>query len=191
MGPRRVIAQQWVSVDGFASGLTDESEIFSAVDDFGDSERHNQRLLDTVDEVLLGRRTYETFVQYWPTAGDEPMAARVNELPKIVCSGTLDAAPWGDFLAATVVPDAAAHLRDAAGTTLIWGSLHLMTSLWSEGLLDEIELFVAPVTLGAGTPVAPPQHRAQLRLLDSDVWPSGVARLHYKIDTAAGSADST
>src|SRR5690242_9049600 len=93
---RRVIAQQWVSVDGFASGAVDESEIFAAMTDFTDSERHNQRLLTEVDAVLLGRRTYETFVRFWPTATGQPMAELVNRIPKLVCSTTLTEAPWGD-----------------------------------------------------------------------------------------------
>ena len=59
---RHVIAQQWVSVDGFAAGPTDETDIFAAVDDMSGSEEYNRRLLEHVDEVLLGRRSYESFV---------------------------------------------------------------------------------------------------------------------------------
>jgi len=58
-----VIAQQWVSVDGFGAGPSGEGELFAAVSDEADraSMDHNLRLLPTVAEVLLGRRTYETF----------------------------------------------------------------------------------------------------------------------------------
>jgi hypothetical protein len=98
---RRVIAQLWMSLDGYVSGATGEGEIFAAVDDFADSERHNMALLDHVDVALLGRRSYESFVQMWPTAEDEPMAELVNNLTKVVCSTTLEEAPWGRY----------AHLR--------------------------------------------------------------------------------
>ena len=90
---RRVIAQQWISVDGYAAGPADEQEIFAAVDDFTDSESHNSALLEHVDEVLLGRRSYETFAAFWPLADDQPMAATVNRIPKVVCSATLREAP--------------------------------------------------------------------------------------------------
>lgn len=61
---RRVIAQQWVSADGFASGPTDETELFAALSDFSHGEAHNVELLRDVDVVLLGRRTYESFVGF-------------------------------------------------------------------------------------------------------------------------------
>ena len=53
--------------------------------------------LDTVDTILLGRKTYELFVDYWPTAtkDEEIIADRLNELPKLVVSNTLSEAPGG------------------------------------------------------------------------------------------------
>lgn len=91
----RVIVQQWVSVDGFLAGPNGEGDVFAAVDDFSASEAHNTALLTSVGEVLLGRRTYEIFAAFWPSARDQPMARQVNTLAKTVCSTTLDQAPWG------------------------------------------------------------------------------------------------
>jgi dihydrofolate reductase len=173
---RRLIAQQWVSVDGYAAGPTDEQEIFAAVDDFTASEEYIRELLADVDEVLLGRRTYETFVGFWPLAEDEPMAATVNGLPKVVCSTTLRAAPWGTHAPARVVTDAVAHVRDRrrepGGDILVWGSLALMRSLLAAGEVDELDLFVAPVALGGGTPLVAPEGPYRLRQVAADVWPS-------------------
>ena len=107
---RRVIAQQWVSVDGYAAGPTGEGEIFAAVEDFTGSEKHIRTMLDHVDEVLLGRRSYESLSAFWPRAESEPMAAAVNSIAKVVCSTTLTEAPWGSFAPAEVVPDAVAHV---------------------------------------------------------------------------------
>ena len=84
---RRVLVQQWVSVDGKVAGPNGETDAFDAVPDFSPSDRHNAALLGSVDEVVLGRRTYEEFVQFWPTAEGEALAPLVNALPKTVASG--------------------------------------------------------------------------------------------------------
>jgi dihydrofolate reductase len=184
----RVIAQQWVSVDGLVAGPNGEVDIFEAVADFADSETHNLALLETVEEILLGRRTFEAFRDYWPTADDEPMAESINRIRKTVCSSRLTDASWGEFAPARVVGDGVAHAherRGATGDTIVWGSIDLMGSLLAAGALDELELFVAPVVVGSGrrllgedTPVA------RLQLTESEAWQSGVVRLRYALAAA-------
>jgi hypothetical protein len=120
----RVLVQQWVSVDGMVAGPGGETDVFSAVDDFSPSERHDAALLDSVDDVLLGRRTYEEFVRLWPTTEGEALAHLVNALPKTVASTTLRHAPWGGHRPARIVPDAVDHVRSrraagATGTTIV------------------------------------------------------------------------
>jgi len=165
-----------MSLDGYVSGPTDEGEIFAAIDDFTDSERYNMALLEHVDVALLGRWSCESFVQMWPTAEDEPMAELVNNVPKVVCSTTLKEAPWGRYAAAQVVRDAARYVRDlkstGGGDVLIWGSINLMRSLLRERLVDELDIFIAPVALGAGTPLISPDGPYQLIQIRADVWPS-------------------
>ena len=178
-----VIAQQWVSVDGLVAGPSGEVDIFEAVADFSASESHNLALLETVDEILLGRRTYEEFVDYWPTAGDEPMAEAINRIPKAVCSTSLTDAPWGEYPATRLVTDGVAHAeerRSASGNTIVWGSIELMGSLLAAGALDQIELFVAPVVVGSGVRLfGPDAPITRLRLTESDRWPGGVLRVRY------------
>jgi hypothetical protein len=65
--------------------------------DYSEVDQDNLSILDQVDTILLGSRTYRMFVEYWPTAEDELMADVVNSTPKIVFSSTLDRAPWGRF----------------------------------------------------------------------------------------------
>jgi dihydrofolate reductase len=187
---RRVLVQQWVSVDGMVAGRNGETDVFEAVTDFAASDRHNAALLDSVDEVLLGRRTYEEFVQFWPTAGGEALAPLINALPKTVASSTLGAAPWGAHRPARIVPDAVEHVRSrreagATGTTIVWGSITVMRALLRAGLVDELELFVAPVLLGTGTPLLDPAGpTVRLTLRDSETWPGGSLRVHYAVPAA-------
>ncbi|GAA4862669.1 dihydrofolate reductase family protein [Actinomycetospora straminea] len=186
---RRVVAQQWISVDGFAAGPTGEGEIFAHVP--AESDRRsmaiNETLLGEVETVLLGRRTYEVFVAFWPTehSRDVPVAPLVNAVPKLVASTTLAAAPWGDHAAAEVVSDAVAHVRDLragpGGLVLVWGSLALMRSLLAAGLVDELDLFVAPVALGGGTPLIAPGRPVGLRQIAGEVFPAGGAHLRFAV----------
>lgn len=187
---RRVLVQQWVSVDGKIGGPNGEADVFDAVTDFSASDRHNTALLDSVDEVLLGRRTYEEFVQFWPTAGGEALAPLINALPKTVASTTLGDAPWGEHPAARIVPDAAEHIRSrraagASGITIVWGSITVMRALLRAQLVDDLELFVAPVLLGAGTPLLDPAGpEVRLALRDSETWPGGSMRVRYAVSRA-------
>ncbi|MEJ2886898.1 dihydrofolate reductase family protein [Actinomycetospora aeridis] len=184
---RRVVAQQWISVDGFAAGPTDETEIFAGVPAESDarSMELNETLIPEVETVLLGRRSYEAFVRFWPTeaARDVPVAPLVNAVPKVVASTTLAAAPWGDHAPARVVPDAVEHVRglraEPGGIVLVWGSLALMRMLIDAGQVDELDLFVAPVALGRGTPLV--GRPLGLRQITGEVFPSGGAHLRFAV----------
>lgn len=180
----RVVAQEWMSLDGYASGPSGEDEIFAAVPEAADaaSQRWNEALLDDVDLVLLGRTTYDAFVRFWPES-DEPIAARVNAISKTVCSRSLSTAWWGSFTPARVERDAVSYVRGlregTTGTVLVWGSLSLVHQLVEAGELDELDLFVAPVTLGAGTPLLPSAVR--LRQLGAEPFP-GALHVRYALD---------
>lgn len=180
-----VLAQQWVSLDGYAAGPGGEADLFAAVPAEADaaSMDHNVHLLSEVAEVLLGRNTYESFVQFWPTA-DLPVAQLVNTTPKTVFSRRLREAPWASFAPARAEADAVAHVgrrrREGQGRLLLWGSLEVMGSLVRAQLVDELELFVAPVVLGAGVPLLPAGLRVGLDLQETQVWGS-VVRVRYAL----------
>jgi len=180
----RVLAQQWVSADGFVAGPDgDEGTLFATVDaaDFAASEVHNRALLGDATEVLLGRRTYEIFRGFWPEADDQPIADLVNGLPKTVFSTGLDEAPWGRFapcrIARDAVAHASAHRTSGTGLAVVWGSISIMHALLGAGQLDELELLVAPAFLGTGTPLAGAAR--PLRRVDVQEWPGGTVRVRY------------
>lgn len=195
-GRRRVIAQQWISVDGFASGASSEEEIFRHVSTESDeaSMSHNIMLLSDVDAVVLGRRTYESFVGFWPTDRSRgvPVSPAVNAVPKVVASRTLREAPWGAYAPAQVVADPVSRVRELrsapGGPVLVWGSLSLMGTLLGAGLIDELDLFVAPVALAGGTPLLPPGRPVHLRQVGGEILPDGGAHLRFEVlDSRRGS----
>lgn len=170
----RVVVQEWVSLDGYASGPDGEMDIMGTVSAHTDrrSQTYNAEFLRAATAVLLGARTYRQFVEYWPTA-EEPIADRVNQLPKVVASTTLGSAPWGEHAPAIVVADAREYVRqfrrDGQGILVVWGSLSVAHALAEAGLVDELDLFVAPVWLGRGTALLP-SGRVTLEQLTSETW---------------------
>ena len=185
----RMVAQEWVSVDGCAAGPDGEDAIFAVLSPEADaaSQRWNHHLLGDVEEVLLGRRTYEAFARYWP-GSEEPIAAALNAAPKVVFSRSLGAAPWGPdgeggYGEVRIERDAVAYVAErrahSSGSSLLWGSLTVLGELWEAGEIDELDLFVAPVVLGAGTPLLPRGTGRPLAQLDVEVLPGA---LHVRYD---------
>ncbi|WP_312178943.1 dihydrofolate reductase family protein [Arthrobacter sp.] len=150
----QVIVQEWISLDGFAAGPGGESDLFAAVapETSIAGQEWNVRLLPHIDEVLMGRVTYELFAAYWPTA-NEPIAGPLNKVRKTVASRSLSSAPWGAYPEAAVVPDAVSYVRERrsqGGKFLIWGSVSIVHALLEAGEVDELDLFIAPIMLGQG-----------------------------------------
>lgn len=156
---RHVILQEFLSVDGLAAGPGDSVDFIPAAtrndQSFGDRQL---AFLDSIDIILLGRKTYEMFSGYWPdvTSGPEKeVADRINTLPKVVFSTTLEHAPWRNWEDARIVANDAGReverlRQQPGGDMVIWGSLTLAKSLMKEGLIDEFQLVVLPTVLGSG-----------------------------------------
>jgi dihydrofolate reductase len=185
---RQVILQEFVSLDGLASGPNASVDFVPAsTRDDRSFEQHQLRFAESIDTILLGRVTYRMFADYWPTATMETdkAADMLNTTPKIVFSKTLDRAPWGKWAEASVVKtdaaDAVAKLKTQPGKDMVlWGSLSLARSLIKAGLIDQYQLVVCPVVLGSGTPLfgdgAP---RLDLTLQETRPFDRGEVALKY------------
>jgi dihydrofolate reductase len=141
-----------------------------------------------VATYLLGRRMYETMA-VWETLDDpEPVMRDYAEIwrsiDKVVYSRTL--APEDVATARTRVehefdPDAVRALKDSAAADLGVGGPGLAASALHASLVDEIQLFLAPVIIGGGTRALPDGLRADLELLDERRFAGGFAYLRYRV----------
>jgi dihydrofolate reductase len=138
----------------------------------------------SMDALLLGRKTYEIFANYWPNAPQEiPFTGLLNRVPKYVASRTL-AGPldWhGSELLAGDLTQSITDVKARHDEIHVIGSLGLLQSLLRFGLVDRMNLWVYPLLLGSGKRafadgIAP----AALRLTESATYPSGTVHLVYE-----------
>jgi dihydrofolate reductase len=138
-----------------------------------------------VDAFLLGRRTYEIFAASWPKATDpnDPVATKLNTLPKYVASTTLTDPEWAN--SRVIEGDVAGAVRDLkereGGELQVHGSGQLVRFLLEHDLVDRLNLLVFPVIVGAGRRLFSDDGMATGLALDqSRTTPSGVTISVYR-----------
>lgn len=137
--------------------------------------------------ILLGRETYEMFEPAWSTrtVEDDPGAQFFNDTTKYVVSSTLATGTWRNSeIVGPYDPGAIRKLKDEVGDLYVSGSTTLVRAMLADGLIDELHLFVYPLTLGAGprlfTEDAEP---GKLSLGATESYDNGVVYLNYRPTT--------
>ncbi len=144
-----------------------------------------------VGTYLFGRRMYETMV-YWETAhtlaGQSPVAREFSAMwqaaDKIVYSTTLTAPSSARTrIERFFDPEAVRQLKASDDHDITVGGPGLAAHAIKAGLVDEWQLFLAPVVVGGGTPCLPRDIRVQLELLNHRRFGSGFVFLQYRART--------
>jgi dihydrofolate reductase len=182
---RKVIASSFVTLDGFMAGPQGELDWNEPYFD-EEMATYISEQFRIVDTILFGRVTYELFAQYWPVQGvkDDPIfAEKMNSLPKIVFSRTLEKVEWNNSrLVKDHIAQEIRSLKQQAGKNMIIdGSPTLIHSFTKLGLIDEYRIRLHPVVLGSGKPLFKDNSdRMNLKLVESQIFRSGVVILHYQ-----------
>jgi dihydrofolate reductase len=137
--------------------------------------------------ILLGRTTYDMFEPVWSkrTVEDDPGAPFFNDTMKYVVSGSLTTATWRNSkLVGPYDPETIRALKeDVEGDLYVSGSGTLVRALLTDGLVDELHLFVYPLTLGSGPRLFPAGAAPlNLSLSVSARYENGVVYLSYRPD---------
>jgi dihydrofolate reductase len=154
---RKLFSFNMVTLDGFFEGPTPWDINWHHVDDEFNEFAVEQ--MKTIDVLIFGRATYQGMASYWPTPSaleDDPQVAnRMNAIPKIVVSTTLQTADWSNSrLVKDNVAEEIRRLKQEPGNELaVFGSADLLSSLMRMDLVDEHRVMVNPVVLGKGTPL--------------------------------------
>jgi dihydrofolate reductase len=141
--------------------------------------------LDEAGTLVFGRVTYEGMASFWPTPqgieGEPGTAKRMNALPKLVVSRTLQRADWNNTRIARSIDDVAALKREEGKDALVLASSDLAVSLAERGLIDEYRLLVNPIALPEGKAVFKGLRRdLPLKLVGSRVFGTGNVLLRYE-----------
>ncbi len=175
---RKVVAYQLLSLDGVA----EQPEEF--ITDFDDLMNDNlDRVIATQDTVLLGRRTYDDWAEYWPPSDIEPFASFINGVEKFVVTSTTPEKTWAN---ATVVDGDLAEfvtkLKEQPGKDIgVHGSIALTQSLLELGLVDELRLVIAPALHINGRKLFDKGLAKRLILTRNITSPSGYLLLDFQV----------
>ena len=150
---------------------------------YWDAESGEQMEADVqgADALLLGRTTYDIFRSYWPGQSDT-IGQTFNRVPKYVASRGRPELSWET---STQVSDAAGQvpeLRERHRQIHVWGSGNLLQTLFREGLVDRLNLWVCPVVLGKGKKLFPDGTAAtRFELVEQPrLYRSGVLLMRYR-----------
>ena len=184
---RKVILSMMVSLDGYIEGSNRNIDwhVWSE-----EMDRFMGRFFDRIDTILLGRKTYELLVGYWPSASeptDDPVITdRMNKLPKIVFSKTLESVAWNARLVKENIAEEVTRLKQQPGKDIvIFGGADIASTFMQHDLIDEYQLIVNPVVLGSGKPLFNPdsfrsEGKCNFKLLKTTTFHCGNVVLYYQ-----------
>ena len=174
-----------ITVDGSIEMLTDwfdpQRQGDVDKDDLLEEERRQGR---EADALLVGRRTFEAFREYWPKQTDDRTGITdyLNRVQKHVVSSTLTDPQWENSTVVTGDPveSVTALKRQDGREIVLTGSITLAHTMIEAGLVDEYRLFVYPTVQGRGRRLFPDGYELSgLELLDSKAFRSGVTLQRY------------
>jgi dihydrofolate reductase len=189
----KLILMEFVSLDGVSEGPGSPDENTDTFHEGGWLVPHMdatfiaavEKWVANADAFLFGRRTYEDFARDWPANEDpeDPFAPILNGKPKYVAAHSPVEPSWDPttVLSGDVEAEVAA-LKELPGRELhVHGSATLARSLFAAGLIDELRLVVAPVVVGPGERLFPPDGvPGGLKLVANESTDGGLALLTYE-----------
>lgn len=181
---RKIIACEWLSLDGFFSGINGETDWF-----YWDKEIESyfKNFQQGIDTLLFGRVTYDIMKAYWPTdaaaSEDQAIASHLNDSKKIVYSKAGVDANWNNTVVKKeIIPAEIMALKQEVGKDIvIYGSGSIVSQLTNLGMIDEYMLALNPVILGMGKPLFQLQEKPlHWQLIETRSFTNGLIILRYK-----------
>jgi dihydrofolate reductase len=175
---RKIVVYELLSLDGVAEHPDD---FITGWDDVMDANL--AAVIAPQDAVVLGRRSYDDWAQYWPDSKIEPFATFINDVPKYVATSTPLEHEWAGT---TVIDGGLAgfvrELRERPGGEIgVHASISVARSLLADGLVDELKLVIAPGIAGRGRRLLDGLPAIRFETIHSETSPAGYLLPHYRV----------
>ncbi|GLY11631.1 dihydrofolate reductase family protein [Pseudobacillus badius] len=183
IGPRRIILDLAVTLDGFIEGKNGEVDWCIM-----DPEMGFTKFLNQIDTILYGRKSYDEWGQYIPKAEDPDSDKEVWDLvhskEKYVFSKTQKGTDEKAVFINDHIFEEVNKLKNKPGKDIwLYGGASLITTFINLGLVDEFRLSVHPVILGEGKPMfIDINQRVHLKMVNARTFSSGVVQLIYHLN---------
>jgi dihydrofolate reductase len=177
-GVRKVVAYELLSLDGVAES---PDEFITEWDDAMDANLG--AVIASQDAVILGRRIYDEWAQFWPPSDIEPFATFINGVRKYVATSTPLDREWDNATAIEGgLEQFVTTLRRAEGGDIgLHASISVIQSLLTAGLVDELRLVIAPKVAGTGRRLLDGLPPIRLETIRSTTSPSGYLLVDYGV----------
>jgi dihydrofolate reductase len=177
---RKVVAFEFLSLDGVVES---PDRFFTAWDDVMD--QNLGALIGAQDAVILGRRSYDEWSEFWPTSDIEPFATFINGVAKYVATSAPLERDWTN---STVIDgdlmEFVRDLKDRPGGDIgVHASISVAQALLAAGVVDELRIAIAPVIVGSGRRLLDGLPARQLESIRGVRSPSGYLLADYRIST--------
>ena len=176
---RKLVSYMLLSADGVAESPD------QFLHDFDDElQEHLNAVIETQDAVLLGRRMYDEWAEFWPASDIEPFATFINSTQKYVATSSPLLAEWTKSTAMEgSVPEFVRDLKARAGGDIgVHGSIELTRFLFEAGLVDDLRLVIAPAVAGHGRRLfGDGQDLRKLQLIRGASTSSGALIVDYRV----------
>jgi dihydrofolate reductase len=177
VGVRKIVVFELLSLDGVAEA----PDTFFGWDDAVDVKLAAD--IATQDAVILGRRSYTEWAQFWPSSEIEPFATFINGVPKYVATSTPLDQEWANTTAIDGgLVDFVRDLKQQPGGDVgVHASISVAQALLAAGVVDELKLTIGPMIAGRGRRLLDGVPPVRLESIRSETSPAGYLLVDYRV----------
>jgi dihydrofolate reductase len=174
---RKLIVYELLSLDGVAEA----PDTFFGWDDSLDARLAAE--IARQDAVILGRRSYTEWAQFWPSSEIEPFATFINGVTKYVATSTPLDLNWANSTAIEGgLVEFVRDLKQQPGSDVgVHGSISVAQALIAAGVVDELRLLIGPMIAGRGRRLLDGLPSTKLELIRSEISPTGYLLVDYRV----------
>ena len=174
---RKIVVYELLSLDGVAEA----PERFTGWDDAMDANL--AAVIGAQDAVILGRRSYDEWAQFWPGSEIQPFATFINATAKYVATSTPVDRQWTNATAIEGgLVDFVRDLKDRPGGDVgVHASISVAQTLLAAGVVDELRLVIAPTIAGSGRRLLDGLPSLRLEAIRCVTSPTGHLLVDYRV----------